>query len=91
MQREQKGVGIMGKLTNRAARSARLSVALTPEMYDRINAMAAEVGLSANAWAAFTLGNAARSQEALRARLTDETASIMNKVINEGLRDEYGE
>lgn len=70
-----------------AERSKRLSISVRPEVYDRIAHAAELVGLSINAWAAYTLGQASRTHEALEAKLTDQMAEVLRSVISEGVDD----
>lgn len=47
----------------RATRTARISVALTPEAMDDLQACAAQLGVSPSAWAALRLGEAVQNQK----------------------------
>jgi len=64
-------------------RSRRVSVQLRPEVYDRVKAAADDVGLSVNAWIAYTLGSAAMSHAALREKMTDGMVALMREAVTE--------
>lgn len=64
-------------------RSKRISVALRPEVYERVKAAADDVGLSVNAWVAYTIGSAAMSHAALREKMTDGMVALMREAVTE--------
>lgn len=63
----------------------RLNIRLTETSYDRISAAAIDMGLSVNAWAAYTLANAAASQASMRAKMTDGMVELLKQAIAEGV------
>lgn len=70
---------------SRDVRSKRVTVGLRPEVYDRIKQAADEMGLSVNAWCAYTLGSAAASHAEMRSKMSDEMVRLMAAAIAEGV------
>jgi hypothetical protein len=68
-------------------RSKRVTVSLSIPTYERIKASADDVGLSVNAWCAYTLGTAAASQVQMREKMSDEMVRLLAQVIAEGVED----
>ena len=66
-------------------RSKRISISLRPEVYLRIKQAADEMGLSVNAWCAYTLGSAASSHAEMRSKMSDEMVRLMAAAVAEGV------
>lgn len=78
-------------MAERSTRSVRFTVAVTPEVMDAIKAVAGRIGVSANVWAAFTLGSAVASHQALEERMSDEVAEMFTRMMAEAAEQGGGD